>query len=491
MKTRSNIMKGALLSGLIGLFLLCPLSGAYASIARVTAFTGDVVILSGANTIKLSKLGQAVNTGDKIQTKQGTAQLAFTDGAVLKINPHTTTMVQERMEERGAWMFKSKKMARRITVFVGKLWFKSGVSDRSNYLQSPTAVCGLRGSDGDFGYDNLNTYINMYSGEASITGRVLQQFFQDPGVTAAQRNEVYQKLSQAYEQTRSAEATGQALNINEARLASLDVVKTAATVLSQNPDANVKNDAALATNVANANIAATAAAVNLEKNKNVASEAQAAAQTAPPELSAMAQAAAKSAADELAAAQKQVEAAAAAAAKVNQAANDATKTSAALLAQTSKSSSEAQAASSAANAAISAAKAQRDKAAATGLSEEAFKDADRAAAAAARAAEQAAAAAARAEAAATAAAAAAAAEQAARDAARAEAEAAAAEEAAEDLGVTTTIAAPEPTTVEPTTEEPATEEPAAEGPTTIPTTIQTTTSTSTTSTVEAASPSGT
>ena len=34
MKTRSNIMKEALLSGLIGLFLLCPLSGAYASIAR-------------------------------------------------------------------------------------------------------------------------------------------------------------------------------------------------------------------------------------------------------------------------------------------------------------------------------------------------------------------------------------------------------------------------------------------------------------------------
>jgi len=157
MKTRSNMTKGLLLSGLIGLFLLCPLSGAYASIARVTSFTGDVVILSGANTFKLSKLGQTVNTGDKIQTKAGTAQLAFNDGAVLKINPHTTTMVQERMEESGAWMFKSKKMARRITVFVGKLWFKSGVSDRSNYLQSPTAVCGLRGSDGDFGYDNLNT----------------------------------------------------------------------------------------------------------------------------------------------------------------------------------------------------------------------------------------------------------------------------------------------------------------------------------------------
>lgn len=280
MKTRSNIMKEALLSGLIGLFLLCPLSGAYASIARVTAFTGDVIILSGADTVKLSKLGQAVNTGDKIQTRQGTAQLAFTDGAVLKINPHTTTMVQERMEESGALMFKTKKMARRITVFVGKLWFKSGVSDRSNYLQSPTAVCGLRGSDGDFGYDNLNTYINMYSGEAAVTGRVLRQFFQDPGVTAAQRNQVYQKLAQAYEQTRSAQATGVQLNVNEARLASLDVVKTAAQVLSQNPDATVKNDAALASNVANANIAATAAEVAVEKNKATADEAAAAARKA-------------------------------------------------------------------------------------------------------------------------------------------------------------------------------------------------------------------
>ena len=280
MKTRSNMTKGLLLSGLIGLFLLCPLSGAYASIARVTSFTGDAVILSGANTIKLSQLGQTINTSDKIQTKQGTAQLAFTDGAVLKINPHTTTMVQERMEESGALMFKTKKMSRRITVFVGKVWFKSGVSDRRNYLQSPTAVCDLRGSDGDFGYDNLNTYINMYSGEAAVTGRVLRQFFQDPGVTAAQRNEVYQKLSQAYEQTRSAQATGVQLNVNEARLASLDVVKTAAEVLSQNPDATVKNDAALATNVANANIAATAAAVAVEKNEATAASASAAAKVA-------------------------------------------------------------------------------------------------------------------------------------------------------------------------------------------------------------------
>ena len=88
---------------------------------------------------------------------------------------------------------------RRVTCFVGKLWFKSGASKRKNYLQTPTAVCGLRGSNADVGYNpaELQSLLNIYAGEAAVVGTFMQGFFNDPGISAAKKSEVFNQLKAA------------------------------------------------------------------------------------------------------------------------------------------------------------------------------------------------------------------------------------------------------------------------------------------------------
>ncbi|MDY6955215.1 MAG: hypothetical protein SWE60_27245 [Thermodesulfobacteriota bacterium] len=46
----------------------------------------------------------------------------------------------------------------------GSLWFKSGTSKRKNYLQTPTAVCGLRGTTIDAVYNNVVFYVSLGAG---------------------------------------------------------------------------------------------------------------------------------------------------------------------------------------------------------------------------------------------------------------------------------------------------------------------------------------
>ena len=149
-------------------------------IAKVTKFKGDVVILSGDEFIEVTKVGQPVKEGDIIQTEEGEAEITFNDGAVLKIQPYANIMIQEGEEKSGLPLFRKTNLVRRITCYVGTLRFKSGASKRQNYLQSPTAVCGLRGSLVDFGVDNVMSYFNAIEGDADLRGkvkRVVEDFF--------------------------------------------------------------------------------------------------------------------------------------------------------------------------------------------------------------------------------------------------------------------------------------------------------------------------
>jgi hypothetical protein len=248
-------------------FVLASQSHAAKPIAQVSSFTGEVIIQSGTDIFRLTQLGLTLNDGDRIQIKHGEVQIIFNDGAVMKMRPFTNTTIQEREEKSGFWIFKTKKAVRRITCFVGKLWFKAGVSKRRNYLQTPTAVCGVRGSDFDWGFDpgKLETYLNIYAGEAEVVGKVIRGFFEDPGIDAATRSRVYQSLAAAYEITEQARATERAVDLAEARVEALKVVREAAAELRQNPDDNIAGEAQVAANVADANIAAAEAQVALEQ----------------------------------------------------------------------------------------------------------------------------------------------------------------------------------------------------------------------------------
>ena len=220
----------------LGLLLVVPQVKAEMPVGKIASFSGEVYVLSGKKVFSVSQVGQVLNAGDRIQTKDGEAEIHFTDGAIMKVSPYTTSMVQERMEETGFWPFKTKSLVRRLTCFVGKLWFKSGKQVKTNYLQTPTAVAGLRGSEAAVGYDNATSYLEGVSGDLFETyGTFVEGFFENPGVDAATKNQVYQALAQAAEtgDVASAEAAIAAAGMSLANNPDPTVAKEAQDVVEQ------------------------------------------------------------------------------------------------------------------------------------------------------------------------------------------------------------------------------------------------------------------
>ena len=217
-------------------------AGAAAPIAKITQFKGDVFVVSGEQLLKVTGVGQAVNDGDSVQTKDGEAQITFNDGALMTIRPYTSTVIQESEEEKGWFLFKAKELVRRVTCQVGNLWFKSGASARKNYLQSPTAVCGLRGSATEFGYNNVMTYLNQTEGGSDLSGsvqRVTEEFFKGLQANAqnyAGQNPVYNKLNEAYSKAEQARRTGTPLDQAGARVALLQAVQASLQAILANPN---------------------------------------------------------------------------------------------------------------------------------------------------------------------------------------------------------------------------------------------------------------
>lgn len=242
---------------------------AAAAIGKIASFKGDVVLQSGTSISKVTKINIPINDGDSVTTREGEVSITFNDGAVIKVNPFTSMQLQERQEQRGTWIFKTSQMTRRITCMVGKLWFKSGASPTKNYLQSPTAIAGIRGSDGDFGFDNVNTYLNMYSGDAAVIGNVIRGFFENPGIDAATKNSVYQSLQRAYQQTVQAQAEQKAglkpVVQAQARIAALQVAQQISQVMKANPDATVAEQAQQAATI----ITSTLSNVQSDLNKAI------------------------------------------------------------------------------------------------------------------------------------------------------------------------------------------------------------------------------
>ncbi|MDF1593686.1 MAG: hypothetical protein P1P89_19430 [Desulfobacterales bacterium] len=236
MKVKKNLFSLFLLF-LVGGFVLAPGADAATPIASISAFDGEVSILSDYKIVKVTRAGQVLKQGDRVQVKVGFAAVTFNDGATLNVNPYSSALIQEQEEETGFWIFKVKKTVRRITCFIGKLKFKSGKSIQDNYLQTPTAVAGLRGTEAEVGFDNVNNYLNMISGELAATyGDFIRGFFENPGVDAATKNQVFQALEKAKD-------TAETGNQQAAQVAALEVIQTAAQEMTKNPDPNVAKQA--------------------------------------------------------------------------------------------------------------------------------------------------------------------------------------------------------------------------------------------------------
>jgi hypothetical protein len=241
----------------VGVLLSNPQARAAKTIANIASLKGEVIILSGERVSMATGVGQTLFDGDHIQTKRGLVQITFNDGAILSVKPFTRTMIIERTQESGFLALKTKKAVRRITCFVGKMRFESGKSKRGNYLQSPTTVCELSGSDADFGYDNRNTYLGIYKGKAKCVGKVVSGFFTEPSIGPAMENAVYKSLASAYESAEQAKATGNAFDLVRAKMEGLQATKVAAAALLGNPDPAVVREAQVVSVATDALIAAS------------------------------------------------------------------------------------------------------------------------------------------------------------------------------------------------------------------------------------------
>jgi len=151
MKTFSKLIAWCMVVGLMSIPLVSQGAADAPVIGKFSRVKGEVSLLSGTTLTPVKGAGTSVKTGDRIQTKDGEADLLLNDGAIIKISPYTNGQIQERDEKTGKFTLKAKPV-RRITCTVGKMWVKSGKSNRKTFLQTPTSVCALRGTEVAFGY---------------------------------------------------------------------------------------------------------------------------------------------------------------------------------------------------------------------------------------------------------------------------------------------------------------------------------------------------
>jgi len=240
-------------------------------IGKVEKFQGIARILSGDKVTDVTAIGQVVLSGDKIQTEQGEVEVKYNDGADLKVKPFSVISTVEKKETKGIF-FKTTEDARRITAYVGNARFKSAgeAGTKKNYLQSPTAVCALRGSEADFGGNAVQTFLNLISGDVAIVGNVIRAAVPESSITFANQSTVFAAI-----RTAAATASQQGASPLVIQTAVLQATMAAAVTMLQNPDPNVTTAAKVETVVAQVQIAVVAVKQELEKTQAAATAAQA------------------------------------------------------------------------------------------------------------------------------------------------------------------------------------------------------------------------
>lgn len=204
-----------------------------AAIATIQETKGNVICISAVDgSFQKAVTGLPLEANDMIQTQDGETRIRFMDGALLHVKPWSTSMIQEHIEkDPGASGVQN--LVRRVTCFVGTLWFKSGVDkSRKNILQTPTAVAALRSSEMKFGYDNISSYIMEIEGAADVFGPFLRGDFPDFDAAAAQKNDIHQQLTRSYQASTTAETLSEKA---EANIATLTAIYEALLLLASNP----------------------------------------------------------------------------------------------------------------------------------------------------------------------------------------------------------------------------------------------------------------
>ena len=147
--------------------LLCsiPLAGLAAPAARVTFATAGVSAVKADGTQRPLSKGDSLMQGDTVATRRGRAQLQFTDGAFVSLQPDTVFRIDEYRfdgkadgSERGFFSLLQGGL-RTITGLVGR-------TNRGNYqVTTQVATIGIRGTEYQIQHGNS---INGSVGEGEI-----------------------------------------------------------------------------------------------------------------------------------------------------------------------------------------------------------------------------------------------------------------------------------------------------------------------------------
>jgi hypothetical protein len=190
---------GKLLSVSFSLLVLCAIffpAPAHCEgdpIAHLTNFTGTVLINSrGAWGVKPEK-GFPLYSMDKIVTRVGTAIITFADGAVIEIRNNSNLLINEMEKEEGL-IKKVKIVQRRILLFIGKMFFKTGTGQVQTQFETEKTVIGIRGTAGvlSIGPDG-EIYIEFSEGHAKFTvGDIIKGIAKDVPKELIDQNPIQQ-----------------------------------------------------------------------------------------------------------------------------------------------------------------------------------------------------------------------------------------------------------------------------------------------------------
>jgi hypothetical protein len=173
------------------IFFCTPMAYADNAIAKLTNFSGTVLIKSNRAWGVEPKLNLPLYSQDKVVTRVGSATITFNDGATLEIKNNSNILIEEREKEKGLTI-KVKTIERRVLLFLGKLMFKTGKEKVETRFETSTAVIGIRGTAGILSISaEGKTYIKFTEGAAAYTiGQFIEGVAIDVPVKMADLNPV-------------------------------------------------------------------------------------------------------------------------------------------------------------------------------------------------------------------------------------------------------------------------------------------------------------
>ena len=162
-------------------------------IAHLTDFTGTVLVNSRGEWGVKPEKNFPLYSMDKIVTRVGTAIITFADGAVIEIRNNSNLLINEMEKEEGL-IKKVKIVQRRILLFIGKMFFKTGTGQIQTQFETEKTVIGIRGTAGvlSIGPDG-EIYIEFSEGHAKFTvGDIIKGIAKDVPKELIDQNPIQQ-----------------------------------------------------------------------------------------------------------------------------------------------------------------------------------------------------------------------------------------------------------------------------------------------------------